>query len=92
MLFISELQSWCKVLASIFRLNLPIQLILFVNMQKNLRIQTRFAFFVQNKSLLTKTRSNRNLNFIISIKKRAGFQPCKFRFKFRWSYICNKVK
>ena len=48
-------------------------------------------FFVQNKTLLTKTRSNWNLNFIISIKEKAEFQPCKFRFKFRCSYIYIKV-
>ena len=67
---------------------LPIRHILFTNIQKILWIQTCFAyFFVQNKSLLTKTRSNWNLNFIISIKKKSRNQPCKFRFKFRCSYI-----
>ena len=113
-LSISYLQSQCKVLASLFRLILPILLILSVILQQNylvyvissnfqfytklhdLILQSHFAhsahsahsvckytkkssdsdsfclFFVQNKSLLTKTRSNWNLIFYyFNQKKRA---------------------
>ncbi len=49
---------------------LPIRLILFTNIQKSLDSDSICLFFVQNKSLLTKTRSNWNLIFIISIKRK----------------------
>ena len=38
--------------------------------KKSLDSDSFCLFFVQNKSLLTKTRSNWNLNFIISIKRK----------------------
>ena len=49
---------------------LPIRLILFTNIQKSLDSDLFCLFFVQNKNLLTKTRSNWNLIFIISIKRK----------------------